>query len=144
MFSSRPGAIILIIKDFTMTDDEAKQLILDIINKPQEGKSLEFQPISYWSEFRYYSRLYRSTRLVIKTLKASANRLFKEYCKEVVAGTASVNKLLAYSQLLDIIAFYEADLSTIKRMLDDYDEYLGQGHFWYSFLGGQRDLWNTP
>lgn len=126
-----------------MTDDEAKQLILDIINKPQEEKSLEFRQIIYWNEFRYYSRLYRSTSLVIKTLKVSANKLFKEYCKDIVAGTASVNKLLAYSQLLDIIAFYEADLSTIERMLEDYDEYLGQGHFWYSFLGGQRDLWNT-
>ena len=123
-----------------MTDATAKQLILDIINKAQEGQSHPFRPILYWSEFTYYRRWVRSTKLIIKTLKTSANNLFKEYCKEVVTGNSDVNKLLAYSQLLDIIKFYENDLNTVKRMLEDFDTYLGEGNFWYSFLGGRRDI----
>ena len=123
-----------------MTDTTAKQLILDIINKAQEGQSHPFRPILYWSEFTYYRRWIRSTKLIIKTLKTSANNLFKEYCKEVVTGNSDVNKLLAYSQLLDIIKFYENDLNTVKRMLEDFDTYLGEGNFWYSFFGGRRDI----
>jgi hypothetical protein len=125
-----------------MTEDEAKQLISDIINKPQEAEPIKFQYIASWGEFRYYYQLHRSTKFVIKTLKSSAKKLFKEYCRTIATGTQDVNKLLAYSQLRDIIAFYEADVNTIKKMLDEYDNYLGQGHFWYSFLGGERDIWN--
>jgi hypothetical protein len=75
-------------------------------------------------------------------LEISAKSLFKEYCKDVIAGISDVNKLLAHSQILDIIAFYKNELNTLRQMIDDYDEYLGDGHFWYSFLGGQRDIWN--
>jgi hypothetical protein len=123
-----------------MTDDEAKQLIADIINKPQEYDQLKFKYITYWNEFIYYYKLYISTKALVKILTNSANRLFKAYCKDVTLGTSDVSKLLAYSQLQDIIAFYEADVKTMKSMLDEYDEYLGKGHFWHSFLGGERIL----
>lgn len=125
-----------------MDNTESKQLVSEIINKAQEGKSLEFHLIKYWSEFRYYGRLASANKLIVKTLRSSANKLFKTYCKDVTAGISDVDKLLAYSQLLEIISFYEQELSTIKQMLDEYDEYLGQGHFWHAFLGGQRDIWN--
>jgi hypothetical protein len=71
-------------------------------------------------------------------------KLFKSYCREVSEGTADVNTLFAYIRLRDVIAFYEEELDTLQRMLDDYDNYLGQGNFWYSFLGGERiQPWNT-
>jgi hypothetical protein len=121
-----------------MTDTEAKQLLLEILEQAQEGKSIKFQFIKSWAEFRYYHRLKLSTTLVIKTLKASANNLFTEYCQDVIDGISDLNKLLAYSQLRDIIAFYEKDIETLQQMLAEYDEYLGEGNFWYSFLGGER------
>jgi hypothetical protein len=123
-----------------MNDTETTQLILDIINKAQEGRAQPFRPILYWSEYRYYRGWVRSTKLVIKTLRSSAKKLFKEYCKDVTAGISELTKLLAYSQLLDIIAFYDNDLKTVQAMLADYDTYLDDGNFWYSFLGGRRIL----
>ncbi len=123
-----------------MMDTETTQLISDIMAKAQEGKAHPFRHIVYWSEFRYYKRWIISTKLIIKTLKASANSLFKEYCKDVIAGISDIMKLLAYSELLDIIAFYENDLKTVQQMLDDYNNYLGEGNFWYSLLGGRREL----
>lgn len=125
-----------------MTDTDAKQVILEILNKAQEGRALSFRQIVYWTDYIEYLKLTRSTKLIIKTLEISAKNLFKEYCKDVIAGISDVNKLLAYSQILDIIAFYKNELNTLRQMIDDYDGYLGEGHFWYSFLGGQRDIWN--
>ena len=122
-----------------MNDTDLTQLILDIITKAQEGKAQPFRPILYWSEFIYYKGWVRSTKVVIKTLQVSADNLFKEYCKDVINGISEIVKLLAYSQLLDIVAFYENDLNTVQRMLDDYDTYLGEGNFWYSFFGGRRE-----
>lgn len=124
-----------------MTDSESKQLLLDIINKAQEGVHLPFRQIVAWGEFRFVELQAKSTKLVIRTLKASAKNLFKEYCKDVIDGTSEINKLLAYSELCDIIAFYEEELNTLKQMLDEYDEYLGDwGNFINAFLGGRREL----
>jgi len=123
-----------------MNDTTTTQLILDIINKAKEGKAHPFRYILYWSEYRYYRGWVRSTKLVIKTLRSSAKKLFKKYCKDVIAGISDITKLLAYAQLLDIITFYENDLKTVQAMLSDYDTYLSEGNFWSAFFGGRREL----
>lgn len=125
-----------------MNDADVKQLILNIINQAQEGKSIKFHYIESWQDYRYYRQVRRNTKILIQMLTPSARRLFKGYCKDVIAGISDVHKLLAYKRLCEVIAFYENDLEILKRMLYDYDEYLSQGNFWYSFLGGQRDTWN--
>ncbi len=127
-----------------MNDTEAQQLLLDIIEYAEKGKLTEFRFITSWAEFRHYRQMVKGTKLTIRILDFAAKGLFKTYCKDITTGAQNVNKILAYSQLQNIKAFYERDLDTLKRMIDEYDEYLGQGHFWYSFLGGERILpWNT-
>lgn len=125
-----------------MTEQETTLLIYEILNKALEGDTLPFNLITCWDENLYYLRWSRSTKIVIKTLKTSANKLFKEYCQDVIAGISDITKLLAYKQLLDVIAFYENDLRTVQKMLDEYDEYLGDwGNFWrHVFLRESRDL----
>lgn len=126
-----------------MQDTDAQELLLNILNNAEEGKSIQFRFITSWSEFRFYWQNFRSTKLVIRVLRSAAKDLFKTYCEDIAAGSADFTKLLAYTEFQDVIAFYERDLNTLKKMLDEYDEYLGQGHFWYSFLGGERDFpWN--
>ncbi len=125
-----------------MTEQETTLLIYEILNKALEGDALPFKLITCWNEFLYYLRWSRSTKIVIKTLKTSANKLFKEYCQDVIAGISDITKLLAYKQLLDVTAFYENDLATVQKMLDEYDDYLGDwGNFWrHVFLRESRDL----
>ena len=117
---------------------EAQELLLGIIEHAQSGQSIEFRFIQTWSEFRERIKQAKSTELLIKTLRSSANKLFKSYCQDVIAGISDVNKLLAYSQLQDVIAFYEREADTLDRMLDDYDSYLADGHFIESLLGWER------
>ena len=122
-----------------MTDLESTQLIQDILGKALEGKARPFITILYWSEFIYYYRLAISTKVVIKTLKQAAKNLFKSYCQDVAIGVSDVTKLLAYEQLLDIIDFYETDLSTIQDMLVDYDDYIANlGNFIRALFGERR------
>ena len=123
-----------------MTDK--KHLVLDILEQAQKNNFIEFKYIRTWEEFQYYRRLKISTKLIIKTLKASSNKLFKKYCKDVTFGISDVKQLLAYAQLRDIQAFYEKDFNTLQQMLEDYSDYLSQGNFWYSFLGGYRSTWD--
>jgi hypothetical protein len=122
-----------------MEQTDAQELLLEILTTAEEGKSIEFRLITSWYSFINYWRDYKATKLIIRMLKESADKLFKSYCREVPTGSADFTQLLAYSQLQEVITFYERDLSTIRRMLDEYDDYLGNGHFWYSFLGGERE-----
>lgn len=123
-----------------MTNTDAQELLLNILRQAEEGKSIEFRFITSWYDFKDTIKDYRATKLIVRTLQDSAKNLFKSYCKAVSNGTADFTQLLAYYQLQDIIAFYEKDLSTLRDMLNEYDNYLGQGNFWFSFLGGIRDI----
>ena len=120
---------------------DAQQLVSDIIEQAKKPNT-EFTFITTWNEFRFSWSKFRTIKLIIKTLKDAAKKLFKNYYKDIITGSADVNKLLAAKQLEDIIAYYGRELDTLERMLKDYDDYLGQGHFWYSVFGGERDLWN--
>lgn len=124
-----------------MEQAEAQELLLEILTTAEEGKSIEFRLITSWAEFRFFQRSLRSTKLIIGTLKEAADKLFKTYCHEVSTGSADFTQLLAYPQLQEVIAFYERDIDTLQKMLDEYDEYLGKGNFWFSFLGGERETW---
>ena len=104
-----------------MTDQETTLLIQDIIKRAQEGRSFPFRTIRYWGEFKYFQRYARSTKIIIRILRTSANNLFKDYCRGVIAGISDITKLLAYQQMLEIINFYEEEHKTIKAMLDDYE-----------------------
>ena len=124
-----------------MTDQEVTLIIQDLITKAQEGNAFPFRPIRCWGEFRYFKRHAKSTQVVIKILRASANSLLKKYCRGVIAGISDITKLLAYEQMLDIIDFYENELKTFQAMVDDYDEYLGNlGNFVGALFGERRDL----
>lgn len=124
-----------------MTEQDFTQIIQDIINRAQEGRAFPFRAIRYWGEFRYFQRYARSTKIIIKVLKSSATKLFKEYCDTVIAGISDITKLLAYQQMLDIVDFYEEELKTIQAMVDDYDEYLGNfGNFVGALFGERREV----
>ena len=126
-----------------MDNTESTQLLLEILDQAKAEQAIEFTYIKNWYEFRYYSKLSKATRVVVKVLQTSANNLFKEYCRDVIAGISDVNKLLAYTYLCDVIDFYKNDINTLHNMLAEYDQYLGEGNFLFSFFGGERDLWNT-
>lgn len=126
-----------------MQDIEVQQLLIDILSQAEE-KPMTFQFITTWQEFRLYRQKAFGTKVILRTLKPAAKKLFKTYCREVGDGSADVTKLYALIHLRDVIAFYEGELETLQRMLDDYDDYLWKGNFWYSFLGGERiDPWKT-
>ena len=115
---------------------ESRQILLNILDHAQTTKSMEFRFITGWSEFKFYWDKYSSTKLILRILRKCSKRLFKDYCKAVIAGTSDVNKLFAYQQLIRTISFYDNELVTLKDMLDEYDTYLGKGHFMEAFIFG--------
>ena len=125
--------------DLQLTEEQ--QLILKIVETALTEENLKFSYITTWHEFRYRAKQARATKMLIKVLKASARRLFKSYCTDVIAGVSDITKLTAHSQLLDVVAFYERDLTVLKQMTAEYDEYLGDcGNFFHAIFGGEREI----
>ena len=120
-----------------MSYTDSEQVLLAIIEQAQAEPS-QFRFITSLADYRYCLNLYKSTKLVIKVLKTTANNLFKVYCKDVTSGISDFTQLVAYEELGDITGFYENELNTIYNMLDEYEEYLWAGNLWYALMGGER------
>lgn len=114
--------------------------ILDLIEYANTATPFTFRYITYWEEYRFYRRKLKATKLIIQCLQVGSKNIFKTYCCDVSEGSADFNVLLAYNHILKVESFYRKELDTIQKMIDEYDEYLGQGNFWKSFLGEQRRL----
>lgn len=121
-----------------MNDNETQQILEEILDYAENGEPIEFRLIKSLADYRSRLISYKATKLVIKMLKQSSKSLFKTYCKDVTSGISDVTKLIAYSQLGDIIRFYEQDLKTLYDMLDEYEEYIWSGNLFYSLMGGKR------
>ena len=119
-----------------MQNTETQQLISDILAHASD-EPLEFDFVKTWREFIFRKQQHRATKLIIKALKKSADELINKYCKNL-SSHPDVSILLAHTQLKKVLAFYEADLDTLMLMVLEYKQYLGQGHFLYSFCGGVR------
>jgi hypothetical protein len=117
-----------------------EQIVTEIIERAKKGQFTEFRFIRNLEEFAYWLDITKVNKLIIKTLTESANNLFKKYCKDVVGCVANSQELFAYTELRDIIKFYETELITVKSMTAEYKDYLCHGNFIRAFLGEERDV----
>ena len=120
-----------------MNNISSEQLLQAILEQA-EGKPSEFRFIESLYDLAGCFRYSKATKLVIKVLKAASKKLFTAYCKNVTSGISDVTQLFAFSQLDDVIAFYRQELNTVTAMIDEYEDYLAKGNFFYALLGGER------
>jgi hypothetical protein len=124
-----------------MNDNEAQQILEEILAQAEAGQSTEFRLINSWAEFREVNRTYKANKIIVNMLKQSSKNLLNTYCKDVIAGISDVTKLIAYSQLADVIDFYQNEVKTLDEMLIEYDDYLWHGNIFYALMGGERFTW---
>jgi hypothetical protein len=117
-----------------------EDILKEIFAKAEERQFTEFHFIRNLEAFTYWLDVTKANKLIIKTLTESANNLFKKYCKDVVECVANSQELFAYTELRDIIKFYETELITINSMTAEYKDYLCHGNFIRAFLGEERDV----
>ena len=124
-----------------MQATEVQEIINELINQAESGEHTDRHLITTWTEYRFYLGQQRALKVVIKLLRNCADLVFADYCKEIPLGTSDLNKLLAYSQLRDVTAYYEQELALVKEMNDEYDNYLGNwANFFKAIIGYQREI----
>jgi hypothetical protein len=121
-----------------MADTEMHEFMSTVLEHAQSGKHIEFHFLRSLSEYKFYKRKCRSFKFLIKILQKGADRLYKNYCISIEAGTSNFTKLLAYQQMLHVIDFYKEDVATMTEMLYEYDAYLLEGNYIFALIGELR------
>lgn len=114
------------------------QIVQNILVRAQNRDYTKVHLLEYFEEYGRYRMELRTTQLVLRILRDSANKLFKTYCKQIPSGAADINVLLAFVQLQEVIEFYETDLKIIQQMLEEYEDYLRHGNLFSALLGEKR------
>ena len=115
-----------------------EDLASELIRNAKSGKHRPFQYLQNYKEYFRARKICHVERLLVSSVKQSANRLFKNYCKGVSAGKSDINILLAYNALTDVLSFYKEELKTISDMVIEYECYLVNGNLMDFILGSQR------
>ena len=102
----------------------SKDLVSELLLVAEQGKHRQFQFLTNWSEYSNAKKLRRTYRLVVASIKQSADAQFKKYCKDIAAGESDVVKLLAYNATVKVMKFYKEELSIISDMIYEYEAYL--------------------
>lgn len=123
-----------------MQDIDTQQFLLDILERAESGKVTDFQLLRNLTQYRFCKDQRRSLDVLLTVLQRAADQLFRSYCKAVGTGTADVNQLLAYKQLIQTIEFYKRDREVLKDMAQEYEAFLSAGHFLSSLLGESRSF----
>jgi hypothetical protein len=122
---------------------ESQELFLQLIEHALNDKHTEFEKLLYFDSYLGARITYRATKKVIDILDESADDLFNKYCKAIRKQQADVNMLIAYKQIQQAILYYKEEQKIIKDMLEDYEDWLREGHFFKAaFCGEMRDIWN--
>lgn len=122
-----------------MQNTEVQEMMLSIIKHAQTAEPMKFRLLRSWSDYSFLRGKRRALKFAVKALERITDRLLKKYCNSVISGKNDFNKLLAYQQIQQVIAFYRRDLTTITSMLDEYEAYLSAGNFLDAFLGATRN-----
>ena len=111
----------------------SEDFMSELIYNAESGNHRKFCFLRSWYEYLRAKKVRQTHRLLVSSIRQSADRLFKRYCKAIEAGETDVIKLLAYCTTVKVLSFYEEELSTISDMVIEYECYLANGN-WLDFL----------
>lgn len=115
-----------------------QELLLELAEITDAGEHTKFQLLQNWQEYSLARKTRRTIYVLIKSLRTTADRQLKAYCKDVVLGTTDVYKLLAYGYVKKILNFYLEELRITEDIIDEYETYLLVGNWLDFVLGLQR------
>lgn len=123
--------------------NDSQDFFLKLIEHALTDEHTKFEKLLYFDTYAGARVAHRSVKKVIKVLYKAADSLFNTYCKLVSIQQADVNMLIAYEQIQQAIFFYKEEQKILKDILEDYESWLWDGHFFKAvFCREMRDIWN--
>ena len=75
-----------------------------------------------------------AARLFKKVYKAA----YENYIQNVLLGIQMVNTIIIVKQLKQCVDYYQKEAEIVQDMIDEYDEYMLNGHIIDTLLGNYR------
>lgn len=123
-----------------------QNILSELTSFMEAGEHTKFQLLQSWQEYVFTRKVRRAIKTLIKSLRVSAKKQLKHYCKDVIGGKSDFNRLLAYNYINNILNFYLGELKIAEEMLDEYEQYLAAGNWinflWHGTTRPQSDLWD--
>lgn len=124
---------------------QSQKLLTNIIDYAETGEPITFHFIRTWREYSTIRKSARRTKLLVKSLQASHNKVFKRYCKSIPDRKTSFTQLLVCNTLKSTAAFYLAEYRILQDMIEEFESYLLAGNLLDAILLGYRSenkLWD--
>jgi hypothetical protein len=101
----------------------------EFIKNPTEWSLMRKTKAGLYKVIELYERVYK--------------KVYQEYCKQVSKNVHDFTMLVALKQYQHCIDFYTQELATTLDMLEEYQAYLWQGHFFTQFVYQRdREVWH--
>ena len=119
-------------------EDNELQVAEQLIQRAKKGEHSEFEFIRSIEEYFAARTIKKTLRKVIKSFTTPRNNLYSAYIESIKAGTNNLNVILAFSELEQVIKFYEDEIWIISDMIDEYRVYVHSGHIIDTIIGNYR------
>ena len=117
-----------------------RDIMADLLKKAESGKHRQFQFLQNSFEYSKARKIRRAERLLVASIRKSAKKLFKKYCKTIPSGEADMFILMAYCTTAKMLGFYEEELNILSDMIHEYEVYLATGNLLDFVFGFQRPI----
>lgn len=128
-----------------MTEQEYLEIVTAFVTRAEKRDFTEPHFICSVAERNYIKLDYVKLGILTKVFKKAATASFKTYTKACETGDGDFELLAAYITLQDCLDFFKLERAILRDMLEEYYEYVLDGHI-FDFLAGndrsEEDLYD--
>lgn len=125
------------------TPEEQEELYEALTEKALSGEHTKFEYVRNITEWGVLRKAKSGLKKVIELYELIKSSMYKTYCKQVLVGEQDFNLIYSLRQIMECKVFYENELLIVQDMLEEYDAYVGSGHFMDQVLFGRnRETWH--
>jgi hypothetical protein len=110
------------------TTEEQEELFQVLTENALSGDHTKKEFIQNTSEWWLMQDARSGLLKVIALYDSIVGSLYKEYCKQVLQGTADFEMLVALRQFKACVDFYQEEFNQLEDMAKEYRAYLNSGH----------------
>ena len=121
-----------------MMNTDNLDLAEQLIQRAKDGEHSSFEFIRSLEEYFAAKTIKKALKKITKSFEIPKSNLYNAYVKSVKEEEDDLNVILAFSELVRIVKFYEDEIWIVSDMIDEYVSYVHSGHIIDTLVGNYR------
>ena len=101
-----------------MMNDDSLELAEQLIQRAKKGDHSNFEFIRSLEEYAAAKMIKKALKKVVKSFDTPKNNLYRAHVKSVQEGEDELNVILAFSELVQVVNFYNDEIEIVSDMID--------------------------